>query len=87
LQPGLQAVESLPIRYRVAKKNCVCRPIEDFSDGAEALLAGGVPDLQLEPLVFYFDAKGAELDTDRAVVLRVEPILRQSIQNARFAHS
>jgi len=65
----------------------VCRPIEDFSDGAEALLAGGVPDLQLEPLVFYFDAKGAELDTDRAVVLRVEPILRQSIQNARFAHS
>lgn len=62
-------------------------PIEDFCDGSEGLLAGSVPNLQLQKRVFHFDAAGAEVDSDRHVVLHVEDILRESRQDARLSHA
>ena len=87
VEPAVEVHEAVHARQVVREEDSVRAAIENLCDRLEALLAGRVPDLQLEACVFHFDPKGAELDANRAVVLRVEPVLRQSVQNARFAHS
>lgn len=63
------------------------RPVEDFGDGAEGLLASGVPNLEFEQLVLDSEADRAELDTDCAVVLCVEAILCEASLDARLANT
>lgn len=60
-------------------------PVEYFCDRAEALLPRSVPNLQLKTLVLNFDAEGAKLHANCAVVLGIESVLRESVEYARFA--
>ena len=62
-------------------------PVEYFCDGAEAFLPRRVPNLQLKALVLNFDAQGAKLYANRAVVLCIESVLRESVEYARFTDS
>lgn len=57
------------------------RPVEDFCDGPEGLLASSIPDLQLEEFVFNFDATRAKVYSYGYIMLRVKSILRQSSQD------
>jgi hypothetical protein len=56
-------------------------------DGAEVLLAGSVPDLQLDDLLGELDGLGCELDADGHVVLRVDLLLHELLHHARLAHA
>ena len=60
-------------------------PVEYFCDRAEAFLPCSVPNLQLKTLVLNFHAQGAELHANRAVVLCIESVMRESVEYARFA--
>lgn len=49
--------------------------VEDLGDRAEGLLAGRVPDLQLEDLVLHADQVGAELHPHSHIVIFLELVL------------
>ena len=61
------------------------RPVEDFCDGSEGLLAGRVPNLQLKESIFNLDTAGTKVNTHRNVVLCVELVFGQTCQNTWLA--
>ena len=54
-------------------------------DALEGLLAGGVPDLQLDILIINFYSATAELDSNSQIVLLAESLVRELKQQARLA--
>lgn len=56
-------------------------------DGAEPLLAGGIPDLQLDTLAIELDCPDLEVDTDRRDEGRREGVLAETQQAARLAYT
>jgi hypothetical protein len=56
-------------------------------DGAEALLARRVPDLQLDPLAVELDRPDLEVDADRGDEGRRERVLAEAQQAARLAYA
>lgn len=85
LQPLGEALEAVPPAHRVRQDGGMRAPIEDLGDGAERLLACGVPDLQLEYLVLDTDEVGAKLHSHRHVMVLLELVLHQALQHARLA--
>ena len=68
-QPAFEAAERLMIDDGVAEEDDICGSIEDLCDRTESFLAGRVPNLKLKCKIFDFDAEGAKLDTNRAIML------------------
>ena len=65
----------------------MCAPIENLRDTAEALLAGCIPHLHLEHLIFYLDEVGAELHADCDLMLVANLVVDEAPQHARLADS
>ena len=61
--------------------------VEDFVEALEGLLAGGVPNLQLDDLVFDFDEKRAELYAYGDFVVLFELVFHETREDARLAHA
>ena len=75
VQPLLYVVERLLICDIVYDDNTVSAPVIATRDGAEALLASGVPNLKLDRLAVHLDRANLEVDADsRDVALRVRII-------------
>ena len=56
----------------------MCRAVEDFSDGAELLLARRVPDLQLDVAILDLEEARPEIDAHCHIMLRIKLVLRQA---------
>lgn len=56
-------------------------------DGAEALLAGRIPDLQLDALAVELDGPDLEVDADSGDEGRGEGVLAEAQQAAGLAHA
>jgi len=56
-------------------------------DGAESLLAGRVPDLELDALAIDLDVLDFEVDADGGDEGRGERVVRVTQEEARFAHA
>ena len=85
VKPGRKVIEGLPSIYWVTQNYCMGRPVEDFCDGSEGLLAGRVPNLQLKESIFNLDTAGTKVNTHRNVVLCVELVFGQTCQNTWLA--
>jgi hypothetical protein len=59
--------------------------VENTSHTLERLLTCSVPNLQLYHFVLYFDSKGAEFDSYRHLMLRLELIVHHSLHQARLS--
>ena len=59
-------------------------PEVGLRDGLEALLAGGVPQLQLDYVAVYFHLLYFEVDSDRAVLLWVEIVFCKPEKHRSF---
>ena len=55
--------------------------------GAEPLLTGCVPDLQLDHIIFVLDRLQFEVDTDGIKEVFVESVLGVAQEQARLAHA
>ena len=64
-----------------ARRAAVIRPC----DTLERLLAGRVPDLQLDVLLLDLDRAGSKLDSDGQVVLLAEPLVCELEEQAGLA--
>lgn len=69
----------------VSEQHSVSAAVEDLGDRLEALLAGCVPDLQLEGEALHADEQGAELDADRHLVVFRELVVAHAVHQARLA--
>ena len=58
--------------------------IIDGGDGAEAFLAGGVPDLHLHLLIVEVEGPLAELDPERGADVFTELVVREPVQQTRL---
>ena len=61
-------------------------PVVGRCDGVEPLLAGGVPDLQLDLLAAQLDRLDLEVDPDRRDERVVEGVVREPEEDARLPH-
>ena len=87
-EPLLDTLKGLPIRDVEADKHRVRVLIEQPSDGAEALLTSGVPDLKLHVGLSAHDhSKVAEFDPDGHVVLLFEDLVNEAGQDTTLAHT
>ena len=66
---------------------CVGGSVVALRDGAEALLSGRVPDLQLDLLALHLDRLDHEVDADGGALPRREHALREPAHQARLAHA
>ena len=81
------------VRERVPRRNIVHQQrargaaVVAAGDRAEALLASGVPNLQLDDLPADLDESRAELDADRVRRAPLEGALDKLVQQARLARA
>jgi hypothetical protein len=87
LDPHLQMLKSGPLVNRVTQNDGICGSVENLGNGPEVFLAGRVPNLELEHAVLHLVETRAEVDPNRDVVVRIELVLGQSIEDARFSHT
>jgi hypothetical protein len=80
-----RTVETLLIRHIVDQQNTHGTTVVSGSDGAEALLASGIPDLQLDALVVELDGADLEVNADGGDERGGEAVFAESQQTARFA--
>ena len=87
LQPlGLDVFETLAASDVEDKEDATGVAVEAARDGAEALLACCIPDLQLDIRLLFDDhAEVSELDTDRYTVLLCKGLISQSLQDTCLA--
>ena len=62
----------------VSEENTMCTSIEDAGDRTEGLLAGGVPNLKLDYLIFNARDESSEFYTNGHLVLNFELIVHDS---------
>lgn len=79
-------IERTPI-CDVRDDHAMCSTVVAACDGAEALLAGRVPQLQPDVLVSDAHAAYLEVDADRADVVLGELVVCKAQQQARLAHT
>ena len=80
-----RTVEAPLIRHIVDKQNAHGAAVVGRRDGAEALLAGRVPYLQLDALAVKLDGADLEVDADGGDEGRGEGVLAEAQQTARLA--
>lgn len=85
LEPGRQVVERLAARNVVHEQGTSRPAVVRARDRPERLLAGRVPNLQLDLLAVDGDHPGAELDPDRQVMDRLEALVGELEQQAGLA--
>lgn len=85
LEPGRQVVERLAARNVVHQQGTGRTPVVRSGNRTERLLAGRVPNLQLDLLAVDGDHPGAELDADRQVMNRLEALVGELEQQAGLA--
>lgn len=85
LQPSRQMVECLATRNIVDEQSTGRTTIVRSSYGAERLLAGRIPDLQLNLFAVDCDHSGTEFDTDGQIVHGLEAFVGELQQKTRFA--
>jgi len=78
-QPLRQVCKGIFTCHVIGKEHAVGASIENTSHTLEGLLPGSVPNLQLYHFVLYFDSKGAEFDSYRHLMLRLELIVHHSL--------
>lgn len=85
LKPPCQVGERIAPRdviyQKCAGRAAIIRPC----DALERLLAGRVPDLQLDVFLLNLDCAGTELDSDGQVVLLAEPLVCELKEEARLS--
>ena len=84
-----------PAAQRTVERALVCGVVDEQDahgstvvgggDGAETLLTGRIPDLELDPLAIEFDRTDFEVDADRGDEGRGEGILAEAQKTARLA--
>ena len=78
-------IEGLFSSYIVHQQSAGRPAIVAPRDRLKRLLAGRIPDLQLDFLVIDLDGARAELDTNCQVVLLAKPLVRELQEQARLA--
>eukprot|EP00355_Strombidium_rassoulzadegani_P010082 CAMPEP_0168618664 /NCGR_PEP_ID=MMETSP0449_2-20121227/6189_1 /TAXON_ID=1082188 /ORGANISM="Strombidium rassoulzadegani, Strain ras09" /LENGTH=161 /DNA_ID=CAMNT_0008659547 /DNA_START=281 /DNA_END=766 /DNA_ORIENTATION=- len=86
LVPRIEALEGLQPRDVVGQEDAVGATVEDLGDALELLLAGRVPNLELEDPLFELDEQRAELDAYSDLVIRHEFIICESVKQAGLSH-
>ena len=70
----------------IGEENAMRTTVEDTGDRLEGLLAGCVPDLQLDNLApVYFQTERPEFDTDSDLMLNLELVVHDSLHEATLA--
>ncbi len=87
LHPCGDVVECVPAGDVVDEERPGRPAVVGAGDGAERLLPGRVPDLELDLLPLDVDHAGAELHAYGQVVHGLEPLVRELQQQARLAHA
>lgn len=87
LEPGRQVVERLAARNVVHEQGAGRPAVVRARDRPERLLAGRVPNLQLDLLAVDGDHPRAELDPDRQVMDRLEALVGKLEQQAGLANT
>lgn len=80
-------VECIPPCDIVDKESTSGTSVVGPGDTFEGLLAGSVPNLQLDVLFLDLDRSGSEFHSDGQVVMHSESLVCELQKQARFAHS
>lgn len=86
IEPALDAIEGSPTTNIVNNKRTDSAAIVSGSDGPEALLAGGVPDLGLDLLAVDIDDLGLELHSNGGLGVLVELVASEPPEQVRLPH-
>ena len=73
-------------RQVVCEQHCVSTAVENFGDRLEALLAGCVPNLELEGQVLHAHQQGAEFDAHGHLVVLCKLVVAHAVHQARLAN-
>lgn len=84
MEPLLHVLERVEVSDIVHDDDAVCPPIVRGRDGAEALLAGSVPDLQFDRLAIEVDRADLEVHTDGGDVALGVGVVRETKEKARL---
>lgn len=87
VSPKGRTVEALLICHIIHQQNTHGASVVSGRDGAEALLAGGVPYLQLDALAVELDRADLEVDADGGDEGWGEGVLAEPQQTAGLAHA
>mmetsp|Transcript_9632 Transcript_9632/g.20473 ORF Transcript_9632/g.20473 Transcript_9632/m.20473 type:complete len:102 (-) Transcript_9632:330-635(-) len=85
--PVADALERPPVRDVVDEQDALRAAEVGGRDGAEALLAGGVPDLELDAFAVHFHVFDLEVDADGRDERGREAVVGVAEQQARFTHA
>ena len=85
LHPLRDLLERLPVRDVVDDDDPVAAVVVALCDGAEPLLASGIPDLELDDLAIVLGRAYLEVDANCRNEIFVENTFRVADQEARFA--
>ena len=77
--------ERVASRYVINEEGARCTAIIRSCDALERLLAGRVPNLQLDVLLLDLDRAGTKLDANGQVVLLTEPLVCELEEQAGLA--
>lgn len=86
IEPALDAIEGRPTTNVVNDKRTDSAAIVSGSDGPEALLAGGVPDLGLDLLAVDINDLGLELHSNGGLGVLVELVASEPPEQVRLPH-
>lgn len=80
-------VEALLVSHIEDQEDGLAAPVVGAGDGAEPLLARGVPDLELDVLAIDDGGLEAEVDSDGGQVMLLELVLGEADEDGGFAHA
>jgi len=78
VEPLLHVLEAFVVCHVVDYDNTVCTAVVGRGNGPETLLAGGIPDLQLDCLAIQFDGANLEVNANGRYVRFSVGIIRES---------
>ncbi len=85
-EPFHKVHEGVLARHIIGQEHAMRTTVEDTGDRLEGLLAGCVPDLQLDYLApVYFQPERPEFDTDSDLMLDLELVVHDSLHEATLA--
>jgi hypothetical protein len=82
VEGGWPTLERSLVGHIVDKQDAHGPAVVGSGDGAEALLAGGIPDLQLDALAIQLDGSDLEVDADGRDERGRERVLTEAQQTA-----
>mmetsp|Transcript_16219 Transcript_16219/g.41144 ORF Transcript_16219/g.41144 Transcript_16219/m.41144 type:complete len:211 (+) Transcript_16219:303-935(+) len=85
--PVLDVLETAAVRHIVDQQDALRTPKVGGRDRAEALLAGGVPNLELDDLVTKVDRLDLEVDANSGDERGAERVVRVPQEEASLAHA